>query len=158
MLEQLESQDDVGRDERLTIEKTIKQTESIVSKKDREIQDLRELLEQQSNQMGSMALGAAAVETVLNHDELIQAERERLRVTQEEWHDKLRQAEVEISLERARLARERSEFEEKQLSFEAQQARNIKTSNGSADAKGDKKEPRSRWLSRLGLNKDGDGK
>ena len=47
---------------------------------------------------------------VLDSDALIQQEREKLRI-QQQWEAKLRQAEIDLSMERAKLARERSELD-----------------------------------------------
>ena len=98
--------------ERIKIEEVIRTTEESLAQRDREISDLKELLEQQSAHLGSMAVGAAAVAEALNTDEIVQQERDNLQHLQEEWRAKLRQAEVDISVERAKLARERADLEE----------------------------------------------
>ena len=41
----------------------------------------------------------------MNHDELIQAERQKLAALQEEWREKVRESEVDISLERVAAGR-----------------------------------------------------
>jgi len=150
MLAQLESQDSgLEPGDRREIEATLRRTDELVAAKDREISDLRELLEQQSNQVGELAVGAAAIAQIMDHDELIMAERERLQHAQEEWREKLKQAEIDISLERARLARERTELQEKQHSIDKQVSQQIPAS---ADGKPtEKTTSRGRWLTRLGL-------
>ncbi len=85
----------------------------------------------------------------MDHDELIIQERERLQHAQEEWREKLRQAEVEISLERARIARERTELQEKQHALEKQAAQQAPPSSDGKTA--EKLGSRGRWLTRLGL-------
>lgn len=82
---------------------------------------------------------------VLDDNELIRQERERLLELQRMWEAKLRQAEVEISIERAKLARERSELEERVRTLSAAQ----NPPNG-ADSNGPLR--RSRWLTQLGLS------
>jgi hypothetical protein len=150
MLAQLESQDSgLEPGDRREIEATLRRTDEIVAAKEREIADLRELLEQQSNQVGELAVGAAAIAQIMDHDELIMAERERLQHAQEEWREKLRQAEVEISLERARIARERTELQEKQHALEKLAAQQTPPSGETKP--GDKPGNRGRWLTRLGL-------
>lgn len=150
MLAQLESQDsDLEPSDRREIEATLRRTDEIVAAKEREIADLRELLEQQSNQVGELAVGAAAIAQIMDHDELILQERERLQHAQEEWREKLRQAEVEISLERARIARERTELQEKQHALEKQAAQQSPTTSDGNPA--EKLGSRGRWLTRLGL-------
>jgi len=150
MLAQLESQDSgLEPGDRREIEATLRRTDEIVAAKEREIADLRELLEQQSNQVGELAVGAAAIAQIMDHDELIIQERERLQQAQEEWREKLRQAEVEISLERARIARERTELQEKQHALEKQAAQQAPPSSDGKPA--EKLGSRGRWLTRLGL-------
>ncbi len=61
MAAQLES-DDHELDSKMNgfrFEQTIKRTEEIVAAKDRELADLRQLLEEQSSQVGDLAVGAA---------------------------------------------------------------------------------------------------
>jgi len=71
---------------------------------------------------------------------------------QTEWEGKMRTAEVEISVERAKLARERSDLEEKLRVLEERSATmGAQTPAANAAAKEPK---RGRWLERLGL-KDG---
>jgi hypothetical protein len=60
----------------------------------------------------------------------------------------LRQAEIELSLERAKLARDRSAIEEKVHAYEE------KLATAQAGPAVPAKLPRGRWLARLGL-KDG---
>jgi hypothetical protein len=50
---------------------------------------------------------------------MIIAERLRLQEMQQHWEKKQRQAEIEMSLERAKLASERLELQEKSRTFEA---------------------------------------
>ena len=48
-------------EERLTIESTVQITDEIVAQKDRDIAELRRILAQQSDNIGSISIGAAAV-------------------------------------------------------------------------------------------------
>jgi outer membrane protein TolC len=75
---------------------------------------------------------------------------------QEEWREKLRKAEVDISVERAKIARERSELEEKLQVFQSERKRleEVLGSQPPGDDKGKKSSARN-WLTRLGL-KDSD--
>ena len=50
---------------------------------------------------------------MLDQDAIILEERQRLQQMQDECHDKLRQGEIELAMERARLARRDAEIEEK---------------------------------------------
>lgn len=154
LLETLENDpDDDDRDDvRLTIEGTIRITDAVVAQKDREIAELKELLNHQSTNLGAMAVGAAAIGELLNTDELIQQQRERLTNLQTEWEEKLRQAEIEISRERAKLARDRAELEEKQLRVQqTQQAQSDAAPAAKPGSPADPKAKTGRWLARLGL-------
>jgi len=132
---------------KLTVENAIKITDDVVAEKDREIEELRRTLESQSQQVGEVAVGAAAVAQMLDTDELVKQEREALKRLQDQLREQLRQAELDISVERARLGREKSELEEKARSFEAEKA-SLGPAGGAGDAKGNKSR---KWLTRLGL-------
>lgn len=142
------------RQERLSIEETIRVTSHVVDAKEREIEELRQLLEQQSSNFGSVAVGAAALSELVDKDELLQQERQKLSALQEEWQVKLRQAEVELSLERAKLARERVELEERLREIE--QAEASRSKHTEAPPASGKKSGGGRWFTRLGL-REGDG-
>jgi hypothetical protein len=91
--------------------------------RDKEIAELRELLEQRpSVSEGGLAVGATAVTRMFDDDELIQEERLRLKDIQAEWEAKFRDMEIAASLERASLARERRELERKNSELEEQLA------------------------------------
>lgn len=136
---------------RLSVEGAIRITDEVVAEKDREIEELKELLANQSSSIGDVAVGAAAIADMLDQDELIRDERENLRRVQEEWREKLRQAEVEISVERAKFARERIELDERIRSFEQQKAA---LGSATEQSGGDGKPTRGNWLSRLGLKEE----
>ena len=98
-----------------------------------------------------MAIGAAAIAEMIDSDELVQQERERLQLLQAEWEEKFRQGEIEASLERAKLSRERQELAKKQAELEEQLEHARRESrhaneNGSASKR--------RWLVKLGLSDD----
>jgi hypothetical protein len=140
--------------DKLTVQGAIKITDDVVAEKEREVTELRRLLDTQAQQVGEMAVGAAAVAQLLDTDELVKQERESLARLQESLREQLKQAEVDNSLERAKLARERLELEEKMRTMEIEKAQ-LPTSIG--DTGGDKgKQAKGRkWLQRLGL---GEGK
>ena len=89
---------------------------------------------------------------MLDQDELIAQERENLKTLQGQWKEKLRKAEVDISVERAKIARDRAELEEKVAQLEAEKAR---LSKAGPAKPGQEKPTKGNWLSRLGL-KEGD--
>lgn len=157
LLQSLEEDSDAMADheERLSIEETIRVTSRVVDEKEREIVELRQLLEQQSSNFGSVAVGAAALSDLVDNDELLQQERKKLADLQEEWQVKLRQAEIELSLERAKLGRERVELEERLRVVEQAEATRSRSPEA-PPASGKKSSGGGRWLTRLGL-RDGDG-
>ncbi|MGI9472854.1 MAG: hypothetical protein ACR2NZ_15045 [Rubripirellula sp.] len=116
--------------------------------RDREIAELRELLEQQSQTQGEgVAIRTAAIAEMLSDDELIQQERLRLQQLQMEWEEKFRAGEIEASLERAKLSRERQEVARHKVELEVQLERlhrELRSSDGEGGTR--------RWLTKLGLN------
>ncbi len=159
MLESLEADDSAndsaddsaeGAEDRLSIQNTIQITDDIVAHKDRELAELRMLLSQQSSNIGTVAVGASAIAESFDRDELIQQEREKLQQMQQEWRDKLRQAEIDISIERARIARQRLEIDEKMSAYDSARAQNSDDADNAA-ANQPKQPTRGRWLARLGL-------
>ena len=146
-------EDEERQAERLKIQEVIAQTEAALAAKDAEIEELRQLLEAQSGSIGNMAVGAAAFADILSKDEVVQTERERLQQLQQEWEEKLREAEIDLSVQRAKIARERAEIEERQRMLEEQKARHVEAADA-GDGNKTGKPPRGRWLARLGLKEE----
>ena len=151
LLEALEAEFDENKEEtvqeRLKIEQVIATTDRIIAEKDREIADLQELLREQSSQVGAVAVGAAAFAETIDKDAVIREERENLKRLHEEMREKLRKAEIDISIERAKIARERLEVDEKMRALSRQDA-----AKASPDAGQTPERPaRGGWRSRLGL-------
>jgi hypothetical protein len=119
-------------------------TDRIVAQKDVEIAELKQQFESSS----SMSQSDVAMAHLLDQDHTIQAEREKLQQIQAEWREKIGQAEIAISVERAKLARDRLELEEKMRVVLADQARTAPADSPSGPPS---KTPRGRWLARLGL-------
>jgi chromosome segregation ATPase len=165
LMAQLESDFDESvpeqKADRLTIEDAVRLTEDALAAKDlevkdirREVEELRSLLEDQSSSIGQVAVGAAAFASLVDKDEVIRQERENLQKMQEAMREQLKKAEIDISLERAKIARDRSELEEQLLVLQREQAQQAAADPASGGDRG-KKPVRGRWLSRLGL-KDGE--
>ncbi len=159
LMEQLENdydeKDPQQKADKLTVSGAIRITDQVVADKEREIEELQRLLENQSNSIGNVAVGASAIAQVLEQDELIMQERQNLQELKDTLQDKLRKAEVEISVERAKLGREKQELEEKLRSFELERSKAGVVENGNSAPAG--KQQRGAWLTRLGL-KDKDVK
>ncbi len=130
-----------------TIEGTIQITDQIVAQKEQEIAELKRLLEEQSNNLNPTAVGAAAVADLLDSDELVRQERKKLAQVQAEWREKIGRAEIDISVERAKIARDRAELEDKMRQYQLDQVTRAQN-----DEPPDSAKPiRGRWLARLGL-------
>jgi hypothetical protein len=144
--EENDDEDPEVAERRLSLQATIAITDEVVAQKDREIAELRQLLEEQAGNIGSIAVGATAIAGILDQDELIAQERARLAQVQAEWREKLRQAEIDISVQRATIARDRAEIDEKLANhkFDLDQMKAVGPSLPGA-------KPSRRWLSRLGI-------
>jgi chromosome segregation ATPase len=154
LLAELEADDGAvdakSNSQRIEINEIISRTDRIIAEKDREIAELKHLLDSQTGSLGGLAVGAAALEEVFSQDDIIREERQRLQQAQEELREKLRHAEVTIATERATIARREAELEER-LRAEPQ--------NGSSEKDGEALAPtgrpvRGRWRSQLGLGDD----
>ncbi len=120
--------------------------------KNEEIGELHCLLEQQGGaRAGGLAIGAAAIAQMMDSDELVSEERERLKQLQAEWEEKFRKGEIEASLERAKLSRERQELAKREAELEEQvehmkrELRLVTESSNSGTGSS------RRWLQKLGL-------
>ncbi len=150
LLEQLETDFDAKdprqAKDKLTVEGTIRITDQLIAERDEEIAELKKLLECQSGNIGDVTVGASAIAEMIDRDEIVKQERSNLKLLQDEWREKLRAAEVDIAVERAKLARERAELEERIQSLEkgatAAKSESTKGSSGR------------RWLDHLGIKSD----
>jgi chromosome segregation ATPase len=147
-LESEEAADEDRADELISIREVIEVTDKELASKAAEIIELQQLLAQQSESIGGVAVGAAAIEEILNHDELIQQERESLEKMKAEWREKLGKAEIEISMERAKIAREKKELEAEIEKLQEERKQIIEEVSGSENADAAQK---NRWFARLGL-------
>jgi chromosome segregation ATPase len=150
MEEGFDDSDEKQKADKLTIEGAMKITDEVVAEKDKEIQELRRALDSQAQSVGEVAVGAAAIAQMLDNDELVKQERETLHKLQESLREQLKKAEIDISLERAKLARERAELDEKLRTIEAE-----RPAPGAAPEEKGKKGSGRKWLTRLGLGDKG---
>jgi hypothetical protein len=135
-------------DSRKEIEQIVRKTDRLMDEKDREIADLKRLLQDQSAGPGSLAVESTAAGELLDRDPIVRQEREQLRRVQAEWQEKIRNGEIEISIERAKLARQRADLDE---SLRARSGLAEKGEGGGKPAPTPEKPPSGRWLARLGL-------
>lgn len=127
--------------------------EQTISERNAEIHELQILLQNRADTRNDqVAFGAAAIAGMVDCDELVIEERERLAQLKSEWEDKFRSAEIEVSLERAKLSRERQELARRTEELEEQidQLQREKR-----DARNYPKTGR-RWLAELGLQSEGE--
>lgn len=144
---QCDAEDDPQRSQRQRIEEIVRTTDEALAVKDREIEELKLILQDQSGKIEGAVLGAAALGEILDGDAVIREERENLQRLQEHWKEMSRQAEIDISLERAKLARQRAELEEQSSIFKTEMARS--QPRAGEEAKPD--HPSRGWRARLGL-------
>ncbi|QDT71941.1 coiled-coil domain-containing protein [Lacipirellula limnantheis] len=137
--------DAARKKERATIESTIAATDRAIADKDRELAELRA----SGIGIGGDAGDHQARNAAIDADEAIIAEREKLAMMQAEWEEKVRKAELEFALERAKLARDQAALKEKMFEFQKTDPQGILAND--ADGK-----PRRRWLAALGLGEEGD--
>ncbi|KAA1259553.1 hypothetical protein LF1_20870 [Rubripirellula obstinata] len=129
----------------------LQRSESELAERKIEIGELRMLLDQQSEtREGGVAIGAAAIAQMVDSDELVMQERERLQTLQDQWEEKFRQSEIEASLERAKLSRERQQLAKKteQLEEELEHLRREEKQSFDPAESGTSR----RWLAKLGLS------
>jgi chromosome segregation ATPase len=151
MLEEEDGAGDIAPErtaERATVAKTIAATDRVIANKDQEIAELRTALETHGDGTVADHEAAALRDQVLDADEVVAAERQRLARLSAEWEEKLRSAELEFSIERAKLARDQAALRERVFELD---------SGAPPPASGepvDTSKPRRRWLSALGIQED----
>lgn len=90
-------------------EAPVKQEDSLVDHLNQRIHDLQE----QVGLLTDKLARTSEIDAMLDADEIVRAERARLAELQEQWQDKARSCELELSKERAHLTRLRLELEER---------------------------------------------
>lgn len=136
-----------GSDPQLVEQITKLQTELQV--RSEEVQQLQALLEQRPQQVEEgTAVGAAAFAMMMDSDELIREERQRLQELQAEWEAKFREVEIAASIERANLARQRMQLEKQNAELE-EQLTHLKRELRQEEQAGPNH--KRRWLAKLGL-------
>jgi len=141
-----------GLDEIQTLRQMVQRADGEIRRRDEEIAELRQLLEQQSSTVGDVAIGAAAIAGLLDQDDLVRDEREKLQQIQNEWQEKLREAEIEVSLERARLARERQNIEKRNVELEDLMSAQKSSADAIETESAEAGKPKRKWLAKLGLD------
>lgn len=150
--EGVEDGDPDRQKERATIESTIDMTDAVVADKDREIAELKtQLATAGSNHAASLdEAHAQKFGELVDADEVIAEHRKRIAQIEREMEEKLRAAELELSVERAKIARQKVELEDLRADLDSRRSTH-NTIGATAAAAG---MPRRRWLSKLGLGGD----
>lgn len=143
-----ESDDATRNEERATIAETVQITNDAIAEKERQIERLRSQIASDDSAAESSA-NDEAVSALLDEDEVIRVERERLAQLEVEWQEKLRAAELELSVERAKITRTQSELAEQQIELEALRAAAAIPGSGEMPSEG-----RRNWMKKLGLGAD----
>jgi chromosome segregation ATPase len=145
----------ISAEDRASIESTIEITDAVVAEKDAVIAELEAKLAAGAGEVDQAktedAVRQAAINQLLDADEVIAEHRKRVALLEQEMEQKLRAAELELSVERANIARTRVELDELRLELESQ--RQVIGPVGTLPAVGT---PKRRWLSKLGLAGDDD--
>jgi hypothetical protein len=139
-----------GQDGQETPEQYLERLVTELHARNQEVQELRHLLDHQSQARdGQYAIGAAAIAEIIDSDELVQQERQRLQQLQVEWEEKFRDGEIEASLERAKLSRERQELLKRQSELTEElehMRRELRQQDPTQPATS------RRWLAKLGIS------
>lgn len=153
MLASLEDEGDDGdaerRAERATIENTIRITDDVVANKDRVISELKARLAEGG---GGESAEEAAVRELIDADAVIEKHRKNIAQLESEMQDKLRAAELELSVERAKIAREQAQLGDLRAELESIRPEGYVGNTAGRQA------PKRRWLSKLGLSGEDEGK
>jgi hypothetical protein len=119
-----------------------------VAEKDRQIAALTADLEAaRNNPVESEEAQDQKLNELLDADEVIAQHRQRTQQLEQEMEGKLRAAELELSVERAKMARQKVELDKLRTNLESQ--RQLYESTGGVPTPG---APRRRWLSKLGID------
>ena len=139
--------DESQQTERLKIVEVLRTTDEVVAAKDRKIQELQQRLEEQDHMGEAKVPDIVLIDQVLNTDAAILEEQERLKQLQEQWREKLLQAEVEIATKRAKIARQCAEL------AQLRSAESVPPEPpDTTEIEGQAERPNhGRWLARLGL-------
>jgi chromosome segregation ATPase len=138
----------VEKQQRITIEGTIEMTDAVVAEKDRQIAELQAQLAAGDSTFVD-AEHTRKVNDLVEADDVIAVHRQRVRELEREMQEKLRAAELELSVERAKMARQRAELDELKSDLEAKKQEY--ESSGGAPVQG---QPKRRWRDKLGLSGD----
>ena len=143
--------DQARRDERLRMQDVVKATDEAMVAKDRQIREISERLEEGRRNTAASAAAAVPVEQAMAYDAALRDEREKLQLLQTQWQEKIRQAEVQLALERATIARQRADMGGQTPAAGEETPESPTPSPATESEPPAKASNRGRWLARLGL-------
>lgn len=156
MLANLEDEGDGGdaerQVERAKIQDTIRATDDVIARKDKELEQLRGQLAEGGG--GGSVGSVSAVDQLLDTDAVIAEHRANIAKLEQEIREKLREAELELSVERAKITRETAHLAGLKADIDAHRASGVDVHAGPGTAQ----QPKRRWLSKLGLSGEEDEK
>jgi len=129
--------------------RNIAMLQTALEAKEAELDELRNLLEQRPAQCDEgTTFGAAAIAQLMDNDELVVEERQRLQDLQIEWEAKFREIEIATSIERASFSREHQKLQRRNVELE-EQMEHLKQELRQEAIAGPNQSRR--WLAKLGL-------
>ena len=114
----------------------------LILRHEEETRELQQLLRQEESNENPDPVAAA-----IDQDEVIQQERENLRQLKAEWEERFRKTEIEASLERAKMSRERTEMQQENERLKGvveDLRRQVESTDSETVAS-------TRWMAKLGL-------
>lgn len=139
----------VEKQQRITIEGTIEMTDAVIAEKDRQIAELQAQLAGGEISAPTETEQSRQINELIDADEIIAKHRKRHRELELELEEKLRAAELELSIERAKMARQKAELEDLKSELDSKQQQF--ESSTAAPSPG---QPKRRWRDKLGLGGD----
>jgi hypothetical protein len=118
-----------------------------------EVKQLQHMLEERPPILAgsdSVAVGAVALMSLLDDNELVKEERLRLQELQATWEEQFRKIEIETSLERAKLSRERQELANRLAEAENEVEHLRRSCRTEIETGGASR----KWLAKLGIGAD----
>jgi chromosome segregation ATPase len=139
----------VEKQQRITIEGTIEMTDAVVAEKDRQIAELEVRLAAGGTRTPVETEQNRQINELVDADEVIAEHRKRHRELELEMQEKLRAAELELSIERAKMARQKAELEELKSELDSKQQQFGLSTDATFAG-----QPKRRWRDKLGLGGD----
>lgn len=144
-----ESNDGSSTHDPSLVQNKIEEYERVIQQKDHTIAQLEILLKEQESENLAVISEEQKEQRqmIIDKDEIIAMERSRLSDLEKQWREKIGEAEIELSRERARLSRDRAALEN-QIEELEEKTKEVDSKLNSIDSKEPKKR---KWMEQLGL-------